>query len=616
MTAEKQNRHIDSQAKGKTYRPPSKKGGKFKSNVNGNRKAADQTQGGSEQKRAGRAGRINRMNRGQGKGNGNTFMRKQQRKGKKPLKKKSKGDDAVPLDGLSNFAKLMQKKAAATTAKIAEKHDGDEQPHKNWKAIRAAKKAAAASASISTTSTPDTPTTVVTSSSSGKHQQSKPATLQPEHQQAQPQRKAAPAIARSKKHESNRLALTKPHSAKEPVQQPAPAKKELSILERVLEKAKQPAAAWFNKEEEEDEDNEEVEAGDAPHQETGVVATKAEKRKVTPGAGKRSAAEANATKKDSEVSPQGHEDHTNAPGENEDDLADYEETMYHAETMPGFVLSRRGLPTKKAKVTTPATITTATATATLAVSSTSDSITTKVLTTATTVTQTPLLAAEGLASKAIRQALAMAIALQHTTTLTAPVQLQGRLSKFIALDCEMVGVGRDGHHSALARCSLVNKHGEVILDTYVKPREKVVDYRTHVSGILPHHLEKAPSFDTVQKQVAEVLKNRILVGHAIHHDLKALMLWHPRRSIRDTATFGPYRRLASTTRPALRVLAKAVLGLNMHQGQHDSVIDARAALFLYLHARKEWETTLHSKKTDDTKLEADADVEEKPTPQE
>lgn len=39
-------------------------------------------------------------------------------------------------------------------------------------------------------------------------------------------------------------------------------------------------------------------------------------------------------------------------------------------------------------------------------------------------------------------------------------------TKQLALDCEMVGIGPGGHRSALARCSIVNKHGEVLLDTF------------------------------------------------------------------------------------------------------------------------------------------------------
>ena len=47
----------------------------------------------------------------------------------------------------------------------------------------------------------------------------------------------------------------------------------------------------------------------------------------------------------------------------------------------------------------------------------------------------------------------------------------------------MVGVGIDGAESSLARVSLVNYHGAVMLDAFVRQRERVVDYRTFVSGV-------------------------------------------------------------------------------------------------------------------------------------
>lgn len=53
----------------------------------------------------------------------------------------------------------------------------------------------------------------------------------------------------------------------------------------------------------------------------------------------------------------------------------------------------------------------------------------------------------------------------------------------------MVGVGFDGVDSIVARVSLVNRFGKCIYDKYVKPTEKVTDYRTEVSGIRPKDIE-------------------------------------------------------------------------------------------------------------------------------
>ncbi len=58
----------------------------------------------------------------------------------------------------------------------------------------------------------------------------------------------------------------------------------------------------------------------------------------------------------------------------------------------------------------------------------------------------------------------------------------------------MVGVGIEGAESVLARVSLVNYYGFVILDALVRPRERVVDYRTEFSGIRPSDMIHGMSF--------------------------------------------------------------------------------------------------------------------------
>ncbi|RKP19081.1 hypothetical protein ROZALSC1DRAFT_14453 [Rozella allomycis CSF55] len=169
------------------------------------------------------------------------------------------------------------------------------------------------------------------------------------------------------------------------------------------------------------------------------------------------------------------------------------------------------------------------------------------------------------------------------------------IGKYIAMDCEFVGVGVEGKEHALARVSIVNYEGDVVFDEYVKPAEKVVDYRTWVSGILPDHLINAPSWIEVQKRVGELIKDRILIGHGLENDFKTLMINHPRKLIRDTSTFSKFRALKNGRTPSLKLLAEKVLCINIQGGSHSSVEDARAAMLLYRKVKKEWEQESTSK---------------------
>ncbi|XP_011165311.1 RNA exonuclease 4 isoform X2 [Solenopsis invicta] len=163
------------------------------------------------------------------------------------------------------------------------------------------------------------------------------------------------------------------------------------------------------------------------------------------------------------------------------------------------------------------------------------------------------------------------------------------LTKQLAMDCEMVGIG-DGTESMIARVSIVNKYGNCVYDKYVKPREKVVDYRTAISGIRPEHIQNGESFSVVQKEVAEILKGCILVGHALKHDLKVLYLSHPRRYWRDTSKYKPFRQISKGNTPSLKRLAHELLGKEIQVGEHNSVEDARTAMQLYMLYKNKWES--------------------------
>lgn len=168
--------------------------------------------------------------------------------------------------------------------------------------------------------------------------------------------------------------------------------------------------------------------------------------------------------------------------------------------------------------------------------------------------------------------------------------------KYIAIDCEMVGVGPDPEkESALARVSIVNYHGHQLYDSFVLPKEPVTDYRTFVSGITPQLRRSARTLETVQADVVQLLDGRILIGHAIRKDLDMLLLGHPKRDIRDTSRYPPFRRYAAGRTPGLKKLAKEILGVDIQGGEHSSVEDARATMLLYRKEKEGFEAD-HAKK--------------------
>jgi RNA exonuclease 4 len=186
-------------------------------------------------------------------------------------------------------------------------------------------------------------------------------------------------------------------------------------------------------------------------------------------------------------------------------------------------------------------------------------------------------------------------------------------SRIIGLDCEMVGIGFNGKESVLARCSIVDFHGNVLYDKIVRPKSFVTDFRTKYSGIKKSDFRKKKgsniaTLEECQQFLAALLKGKeppsstlldededeeqeqkrgerekagfydgkpkILVGHALTNDFNVLLLSHPRALIRDTAHYHPYmkeKRNGKFRSRALKDLSYEFLGKVIQQGEHDSV---------------------------------------------
>ena len=163
---------------------------------------------------------------------------------------------------------------------------------------------------------------------------------------------------------------------------------------------------------------------------------------------------------------------------------------------------------------------------------------------------------------------------------TGPGEVQGDM-QVIAIDCEMV---RTETALELARVSLVNLTGDIIYDAFVKPGKPVVDYLTQYSGITEKTLEDIQlTLDQARNEVlSRVKRDTIVCGHSLENDLRALKLIHKR--VIDTSVIYPHNAPArkwSLKNLAQRYLRKSIQNVTFRQQKgHDSIEDARAALFL------------------------------------
>ncbi|XP_022127119.1 RNA exonuclease 4 [Pieris rapae] len=149
------------------------------------------------------------------------------------------------------------------------------------------------------------------------------------------------------------------------------------------------------------------------------------------------------------------------------------------------------------------------------------------------------------------------------------------MPSYYAIDCEMVQ--NNLNQSMLARVSLVDEDLRVIMDEYVKPTHPVSDYRTWISGIQPGYERNAKPKSEVINRLGNIINGNVLVGFDIQKDLDALGITYP--NVKDVATYQPLLKFGQ--KQSLKTLALNELGLNIQNGSHDSIEDARAVMKIY-----------------------------------
>lgn len=170
-------------------------------------------------------------------------------------------------------------------------------------------------------------------------------------------------------------------------------------------------------------------------------------------------------------------------------------------------------------------------------------------------------------------------------------------AEFVSVEIERSELSSSGHRvvsdegrQVLARISLLNEEGSVMLDDYILPSEPIVDYVTRFSGLVADDLDPQLSKHALVDSRTAYLKLRylmdkgcIFVGHGLQKDFETANLFVPPQQILDTVELW---RLPAQRKISLRFLAGYVLKSKIQDEIHDSIEDALTALRLYKHFRE------------------------------
>jgi hypothetical protein len=154
----------------------------------------------------------------------------------------------------------------------------------------------------------------------------------------------------------------------------------------------------------------------------------------------------------------------------------------------------------------------------------------------------------------------------------------------VVLDCEMVEV-TGGQNEVVRLCAVDFLTGQVLVDIYVVPRQRVFAWRTRVSGVtevlLMEMKRQGRTVDGWQQARAllweHIDENTILIGHALNNDLNVLGMIHTRivdSGILARAAVGPNCDYS----PGLKKLCQEFLGKDIQTGAagHSCVEDTFA----------------------------------------
>lgn len=143
---------------------------------------------------------------------------------------------------------------------------------------------------------------------------------------------------------------------------------------------------------------------------------------------------------------------------------------------------------------------------------------------------------------------------------TASSSINGK--EIVSIRCGMFE--QNGRH-CLGRVVIVDYHGIIIYDSYVsQANPSATHLRSASSGIRRQDVFGAPSIDIVRNQVANILVDKIVIGHNLSYDaiplgINNMLMYESRRDIATSPFILHEYRLLNRPTVDFKVVAAVIL---------------------------------------------------------
>ncbi|XP_050453398.1 uncharacterized protein LOC126852537 isoform X1 [Cataglyphis hispanica] len=147
-----------------------------------------------------------------------------------------------------------------------------------------------------------------------------------------------------------------------------------------------------------------------------------------------------------------------------------------------------------------------------------------------------------------------------------------------AIDCEMCFTHKG---LELTKVTVIDLYGNLVYETLVKPKNKIIDYNTKFSGITEEQMSNVTmTLEQVQEDLLKFIHaETILLGHNLASDFRMLQLLH--NNVVDTTMICPHSK-GFPYCMALKTLARNSLSREIQKDTHDSLEDARTVVDIVL----------------------------------
>ena len=182
--------------------------------------------------------------------------------------------------------------------------------------------------------------------------------------------------------------------------------------------------------------------------------------------------------------------------------------------------------------------------------------------------------------------------------------------RILFIDCEFVMGHKELKGSKLkgvqllASIAIMNYHGQVILDTRVTPAKRIRSCVTRITGFRLSDLINQRKEEEIIREVQELVKGRILIGHDLTSDLSVLRInIETLAGIRDLSTSPTLRDLIPTAnaRLSLKLVSEQILARPIHKianndgkeilKPHSALEDVQTIRDVYLKIETIWRDT-------------------------